>query len=60
VIDFNPFSNRSFKAADCFFGSPKYSSFVATNEEILRAMKKLGTLQRNCWGIRFCVFPKKT
>jgi hypothetical protein len=50
-VNFNPFSNRSLKAAVCFWGSgphnlkdPKNPSFVATNEGVLRAMKKLGAL----------------
>jgi hypothetical protein len=50
-VDFNTFSNRSFKAADCSgsqknpsFGSPRNPSFVAINERVLKAMKKLGAL----------------
>jgi hypothetical protein len=41
-LDFNPFSNRSFTATDGS-GEPKTPSFVATNERVLRVMKKLGT-----------------
>jgi hypothetical protein len=42
-VDFNPFSNRSLKVTDYFWGAQK-TPFVATNEGVLRAMKKLRAL----------------
>jgi hypothetical protein len=43
-VNFNHFSNISLKAAVCFWGAQKNPSFVATNEGVLRVMKKLGAL----------------
>jgi hypothetical protein len=41
-VDFNYFSNRSPLKQQIVSGSPKNPSFVAINEGVLRAMKKLG------------------
>jgi hypothetical protein len=42
-----------------FLGSPKNPSFVATNEGVLRAMKKLGGALGELLETCFCVFPQK-
>jgi hypothetical protein len=55
-VHFNLLSNRSLKV----LGSLKNSSFVATNEGVLRAMKKLGAFYGNCWRHVFVFFQKKT
>jgi hypothetical protein len=57
-VNFNPFSNRSLKAAVCFWGAQKNPSFVATNEGVLRAMKKLGRFRGTVGDMFLCFSPK--
>jgi hypothetical protein len=57
-VDFNPFSNRSLKAADCFWGVKK-TLICSYKLGSFKGYEKVGSAIGKLLETCFCVFPKK-